>query len=70
MRQRKENIKRGERTQKTMTFRIDNEVAAWLQRVQNKGRLINNLLREHFERVRLDDPDAPPEENDIEDTMK
>ena len=52
-----------------MTFRIDNDVAAWLQRVANKGRLINNLLREYFERVRLDDPDAPPEENDIEDTM-
>lgn len=69
MRQRKENIKRGERTQKTMTFRIDNEVAAWLQRVENKGRLINNLLKMHFERVRLEDPDAPPEENDIEDTM-
>lgn len=69
MRQRKDNIKRGERTQKMMTFRADLDVADLLQRVTNKGRLINNLLREYLTKERLDDPDAPPSENDIEDTM-
>lgn len=41
---RKEYGKRGERTQKMMTFRVDNEVIDWLQEQPNKGRYINNLI--------------------------
>jgi len=34
------------RTQKMMSFRIDLDVADWLGSVQNKGRYINELLRQ------------------------
>lgn len=41
-------FKHGQRTQKMMSFRIDEENAAHLAKVENKGRLINELLAEHF----------------------
>lgn len=41
---RKENIKRGERTQKMVTFRLDNDLREWLEIQRNKGRYINNLI--------------------------
>lgn len=34
------------RTQKMMSFRIDLDVADWLGSVQNKGRFINELIRQ------------------------
>lgn len=34
------------RTQKMMSFRIDLDIADWLGNVQNKGRYINELLRQ------------------------
>lgn len=34
------------RTQKMMSFRIDLDIADWLGNVQNKGRFINELIRQ------------------------
>lgn len=34
------------RTQKMMSFRVDLDVADWLGSVQNKGRFINELIRQ------------------------
>lgn len=42
---RKEGRKRGEITQKMVSFRLDSDLAGWLSRFQNKGRYINNLIR-------------------------
>lgn len=41
---RKNYAPRGTRTQKAMTFRLDNEAAEYLSTVDNKGRLINELI--------------------------
>lgn len=43
---RKEGTRRGLVTQRMMSFRIDIEVAEWLSQFGNKGRKINELLRE------------------------
>lgn len=45
-RQRKADIKHGETTQKMMSFRLDNDLVESLKSVANKGRLINELIRE------------------------
>lgn len=55
MRQKEENQERirkayapkGERGQKSMTFRIDNDNLAWLEQQPNKGRFINELIAAH-----------------------
>lgn len=44
-RMRKAYAKKGERSQRTMSFRLDNELADWLSRQPNKGRYINELIR-------------------------
>lgn len=44
-RQRKAYAPKGERSQRTMTFRLDNELAEWLNQQPNKGRYINDLIR-------------------------
>ena len=49
-RQRKAYAARGERSQKMMSFRVDNEVAEWLNQQPNKGRYINNLIKEDMEK--------------------
>ena len=36
------------RSQKMMSFRVDSDLMERLNQEPNKGRLINNLLREHF----------------------
>lgn len=36
--------KRGESNQKMVSFRLDNELATWLEQQPNKGRYINNLI--------------------------
>lgn len=41
----------GQVTQKMMSFKIDLELVARLQGEANKGRLINELLRKHYEEV-------------------
>lgn len=40
--------KRGETSQKMMSFRVDNDILEHLQFESNKGRLINELLRKHY----------------------
>ena len=37
---------RGERAQKMMSFRVDNDNLEWLEQQANKGRYINNLIAE------------------------
>lgn len=49
-RQRKAYAARGERSQKMMSFRVDNEVADWLNQQHNKGRYINNLIKKDMEK--------------------
>lgn len=47
--ERKES-KWGEVTQKMMSFKLDLDLLEKLKTVPNKGRLINKLLREYFEK--------------------
>lgn len=70
--------KHGTTTQKMLAFRLDLDLAEWLQRQKNKGRYINDLIRrdrERWRQVREDakmakyyergiDPDERPEERD------
>lgn len=46
VRVRKEYGKKGERTQKMMSFRVDNDLIEWLESQPNKGRYINTLISE------------------------
>lgn len=47
--ERKRGYHRGEHTTKMMSFKIDTDLYKRLQNESNKGRLINNLLRNHYE---------------------
>lgn len=71
MKQERKARKAGERTQKMVSFRADLDVIEILTKVQNKGRLINDLVRQWWrhDAVRPDD-DAEPEESDIEEYFK
>lgn len=62
---RKDNIKRGQRTQKMMSFRIDDEVQDILNKVTNKGRLINDLIKEWWKSRNIEEHDYSPEENEV-----
>lgn len=64
---RKAGRKAGQTTQKMMAFRVDNEVAEILATVANKGRLLNELVKDWAAaHKRLHDgPDYPPEDNNI-----
>lgn len=62
---RKDNIKRGQRTQKMMSFRIDDEVQEILTKVTNKGRLINDLIKEWWHSRNIEEHDYSPEEDNI-----
>lgn len=44
-RKKKENIKHGVRTQQMFNFRLDNDLAEWLKLQPNRGRYLNNLIR-------------------------
>lgn len=44
-------FEKGKRTQKMMTFRLDSDLEHMLTQETNKGRLINDLLREHFTKL-------------------
>ena len=46
---RKEGRKRGEVTQKMVTFRLDTDLLTWVNMQPNKGRYINNLIRSDYE---------------------
>lgn len=48
-RQRKDNIKKGERTQRPFCFRLDNDNRERLSVVPNKGRFINDAIREKLD---------------------
>lgn len=66
---RKQRAKNGERTSKMMSFRADELVMDILNKVPNKGRLINDLVKQwwrHSPSVTLDDDDPPTE---IDDTL-
>lgn len=65
---RKQRAKNGERTSKMMSFRADEMTVRILAKVQNKGRLINDLVKQWWRKepsITLDD-DIDPSENDIE----
>lgn len=47
---RKEYRKADGRTQKMVSFRLDKELLDWLESQQNKGRYLNELIREDMER--------------------
>lgn len=49
---RKEYAQKGERSQKAFTFRLDNDLSAWLSQQSNKGRYINDLVRDDMEKKR------------------
>lgn len=42
---RREYAKKGERSQKMVSFRLDNENASWLESQENKGRYLNSLIQ-------------------------
>lgn len=48
-RQRKDNIKKGERTQRPFCFRLDNDIRERLRAVANKGRFINEAIRDKLD---------------------
>lgn len=48
--ERKSYAKKGERSQKMVTFRLDNELIERLDNVKNKGRFINEAILEKLER--------------------
>ena len=62
---RKAGRKAGQTTQKMMAFRVDNEVAEILATVANKGRLLNELVKEWAASRNRKRVDYPPEENNI-----
>lgn len=48
--ERKAYAKRGQRSQKMVTFRLDNDLIESLEKCKNKGRFINDAIREKLER--------------------
>lgn len=66
---RKQRSKNGERTSKMMSFRADELVVDILSRVPNKGRLINDLVKQwwrHEPSVTLDEDEPPSELSDYQ----
>lgn len=60
----------GQVTQKMMSFKIDLDLVERLKYEANKGRLINNLLRNHYGMGEPKvDGDTDPREHDIEEYM-
>lgn len=64
---RKQYVKKGKCTSKMMSYRCDGDNLSRLRSVMNKGKLINDLLREYFSRLPNEPMDYPPDENLIED---
>ena len=61
--EKKSSSRKGGRTQKPMTFRLDNDLEPHLNAVSNKGKLINTLLRRFFSPTEGSE-DKPEEFND------
>lgn len=57
---RKKYAKDGERSQKMMAFRLDNDLALWLDSQPNKGRYINDLIRKDRDGSLFSGDDQPP----------
>lgn len=57
--QRKKYAAAGERGQKMVSFRLDNDLAEWLAGKPNKGRYLNNLIREHWKQCLMQRPHDP-----------
>lgn len=53
-RQKKAYSKRGERSQRMFNFRMDNELYDALQDIPNKGRFVNEAIREKLSKERKD----------------
>lgn len=67
---RKVGRKKGQLTQKLMAFRIDKDVQDILEKVQNKGRVVNEAVKEWWRSRNREEHDYSPEEYRIEDNMK
>ena len=53
-----------------MSFKVDLDLVECLNTVRNKGRLINNLLRDYFEKPEPPiDEDLDPDENNYDNYM-
>lgn len=70
VRVRKAGIQKGQRTQKMMAFRIDSDVQAILEKVQNKGRVVNEAVKEWWRSRNREEHDYSPDEDRIEDNLK
>ena len=67
--QRKERAKNGTRTQKSMCFRVDNDVQEMLTSFMNKGRAINEAIREYYKARNKPEHDDGIEAQQIENYM-
>ena len=67
---RKAGIQKGQRTQKMMAFRIDEDVQAILEKVQNKGRVVNDAVKEWWISRNREEHDYSPDEDRLEDNLK
>lgn len=67
---RKVGRKKGQLTQKLMAFRIDEDVQDILEKVQNKGRVVNEAVKEWWRSRNREEHDYSPEEDRIEDNLK
>lgn len=67
---RKAGIQKGQRTQKMMAFRIDEDVQAILEKVQNKGRVVNEAVKEWWISRNREEHDYSPDEDRLEDNLK
>lgn len=64
---RKQRAKNGERTSKMVSFRADELTQQILSKVANKGRLINDLVKQwwrHEPALTIDDDELPTEPDD------
>ena len=64
---RKQYAKRGERTQRMMSFRCDNDVASILEKCENKGRVINEAVKEWWRSRNKEEHDHHPDEDELAD---
>lgn len=67
---RKVGRKKGQTTQKLMAFRIDEDVQDILEKVQNKGRVVNEAVKEWWLSRNREEHDYSPDEDRIEDNLK
>lgn len=51
--ERKKGRVNGSITQKVYSFRLDGDLIEWLYRQPNKGRYLNNLIRDDMEKYHL-----------------